>query len=592
MYFQESVVMNSTPMSLLVNTLSPPHSREKFTLLSVLILSGLVIVGASSTLIGWYGDITVLRQPFPALLPTTTATAWMLLFAAVALLGLYVSETQAPKITEETKAQARRIARGIAWAIIAFNIFVVGITLWVIVLGYDAVVAQNFIVINAIILPGQSDNLISLRSAMGLAFLGISFLFVPPQTPRQKWWFSFIALYSLSVALMPLLGYLYSASALYVSQERFPVGVPLPTALMLAMLAAGVLLLYKDDIDSIQLLFRPEKTAALTRQRLLITNGFALVLGWMALYVVEKNMVETATSIAFMVYALISGISWLMVYTGISAFRWEQEREETLRKLEQTERELRQTISTRDKLYSVVAHDLRSPFATISASAYLLRDDAERHPDRLSEDMLLCIQNIDTSSNQLSALLDNLLEWTRSQRGQVKVSPTTVNIATMVEGLKPLYELTFRKKGILFHTEVSEEINLTADRNMLHTTLRNLISNASKFTPSGGQISIGAKTDSNGTVIISVSDTGIGMSEEVRGKLFDNTGFTTFGTSGEKGTGLGLGLCKDFVERNGGQLWVESTVGKGSTFFIRLPSATSQLKNNTLYPKIGSKAIS
>lgn len=569
--------MNPTLISHLEKMDSLRRTWDRSSMLAAFILALLVSLTACLTLVGWYADIKPLRQPFSSFAPTTPAAAWMLLFAGIVIVGLCLCEAQAINLTQKMKIQIQKMVKGIAWAIIIFNIFVVSITIWVIVDGYKTVMDHNIFILNSIILPGQSDDLISLRTALGLLLLGISFLFAPPQTARQKWWFSFVALDSFSVALMPLLGYFYSASALYVSKERFPVGVPLSTAVMLAMLAVGVILLYKDSMKSIQLLFRAEKTAVLTRQRLLITNGLTLILGWLALYAVERNIVEISTSVAFMVFTLLLGISWIMVSTGISAFQWEQEREATLRKLEQIERELRQTISTRDKLYSVIAHDLRSPFGTITACAYLLRDEAERNPDRLSDDMLICIKNIDTSSHRLSDLLDNLLEWTRTQRGQVKVSPTSVNVATLVEGLKSLYELTFHNKGIIFQTEISENLNVFADRNMLHTILRNLIGNAAKFTSSGGQVNIGASTNNKGTIIIFVRDTGVGMSEEVIGKLFQNIGFTTYGTKGETGTGLGLGVCKDFVERNGGKIWVESTVGKGSTFIICLPSSDSQI---------------
>lgn len=185
----------------------------------------------------------------------------------------------------------------------------------------------------------------------------------------------------------------------------------------------------------------------------------------------------------------------------------------------------------------------------------------------------MCIRGIDNASQQLSALLDNLLEWSRTQRGKVSISPSVINLSSLVETMIPVYEPTFHKKGITFASDISTEIHVLADRNMLHTVLRNLISNAIKFTPTGGQISIGARKYSTNMTTIALTDTGIGMSEEVRRKLFDNSGFTTYGTNGEKGTGLGLGLCKDFIELNNGQIRVQSVLGKGSTFLIYLPSS-------------------
>lgn len=208
----------------------------------------------------------------------------------------------------------------------------------------------------------------------------------------------------------------------------------------------------------------------------------------------------------------------------------------------------------------------------------MLREEVEqKNSPEINEDMKMCIRGIDNASQQLSALLDNLLEWTRAQRGKISISPSVINLSSLVESMIPVYEPTFQKKGITFASDIYKELHVFADRNMLHTVLRNLISNAIKFTPTGGQISIGARKYSTNMTTIALTDTGIGMSEEVRRRLFDNSGFTTYGTSGEKGTGLGLGLCKDFIELNNGQIRVQSVLGKGSTFLIYLPSSDAQI---------------
>lgn len=538
-----------------------------------------VVAGALLILIGWYADIDFLRHPLPTILPTPPITAWLLVGTAGVLYGrilqkrIMLSE-DAPKKT--LGKRLLRVLNGATWCLIIINSLLLVMTLWAII-DKNAFLAPHPIrAIQTFLYREQTDGIISLRSALSMILLGIALLFTPPQNARHTQVFGFAALGSLLIALMSLLGYVYSASAMYMMPTQLPIGMALPTALMIAALSIGILLLNITDIPFMALFFRHETTALLTRQRIILTSGFALVLGGFALVAVENHIMDTATAIGVMVFILIVGLSWMLISTGAAALRWEEEREAAMRELQATEAELRKTIATRDRLYSVIAHDLRSPFATISASAYMLREEIEQNSLEVNEDMKMCILGIDNASQQLSALLDNLLEWTRAQRGKISISPSVINIFSLVESMIPVYEPTFHKKGITFASDISEEFYVLADRNMLHTTLRNLISNATKFTPAGGQITIKARKNSSDTAIITIADTGIGMSAEVSEKLFDNSGFTTYGTNGEKGTGLGLGLCKDFIELNNGQLWVESILGKGSTFFIRLPTSNSQ----------------
>jgi signal transduction histidine kinase len=545
---------------------------------ALLVLS--VVAGALLILIGWYADIDFLRHPLPTILPTPPITAWLLLGTSGILYGRILQK----KITLSEDAQKIALGKrlmsvlnGASWCLIIINLLLLAMTLWAIIDRSTYLAPHPIHSIQTFLYQEQTDGIISLRSALSMILLGIALLFTPPQNARHTQAFGFAALGSLLIALMSLLGYVYSASAMYMMPTQLPIGMAFPTALMIAALSIGILLLNITDIPFMVLFFRHETTALLTRQRVILTSGFALVLGGFALVAVENHIMDTATAIGAMVFILIVGLSWMLITTGVAALRWEEERETAMKELQVTEAELRKTIATRDRLYSVIAHDLRSPFATISASAYMLREEVEqKNSPEINEDMKMSIHGIDSASQQLSALLDNLLEWTRAQRGKISISPSVINIFSLVESIIPVYEPTFAKKGISFDSDISEELYVLADRNMLHTVLRNLISNAIKFTPTGGQITVGARKYSTNMTTIALTDTGIGMSEEVRRKLFDNSGFTTYGTSGEKGTGLGLGLCKDFIELNNGQIRVQSVLGKGSTFLIYLPSSDAQ----------------
>ncbi len=526
-------------------------------------------------LLGWYIATPLLQKLFPTILPTPPATAWMLLLAAAILYGNTILEKQEGIIKKLGNHRVKLLLNLGSWMLIVCNIFFLMITLWVVAGGYEQALTNYSTAVKALALQEPTNSLVSLRSAVAIILLGIAFMHTPLKNGTYSRRLGYAAFGSFLIALMSLLGYAYSASAMYMLPSPKPLGMALPTAMMIVALSGGLLLQYKEHISPLALLFQTERTAVLTQQRIIVTGVFSFILGWLALYAVEQEILNVSTAIATMVFALIVGLSWMLTSTGLSALRWEEERELALQELQNTEAELRKTISIRDRMYSVIAHDLRSPFAVITASAYLLRDDIERNPRGLNEDMVMCIRGIDTASQQLSTLLDNLLEWTRAQRGKISVSPAMVGVAALVEGIFPVYEHTFHKKEITFTVDIPLDVLVVVDKNMLHTVLRNLISNASKFTLIGGTITLKAEDNHDGTVTISIADTGVGMTKEVVGQLFDNTGFTTYGTNGEKGTGLGLGLCKEFIARNHGEIWVESTLGKGSTFFIRLPSPNS-----------------
>jgi len=230
--------------------------------------------------------------------------------------------------------------------------------------------------------------------------------------------------------------------------------------------------------------------------------------------------------------------------------------------------ELRELNATKDKFFSIIAHDLRSPFNSILGFSELLQDEAKFTEIATIERYATIISS--TARNTLS-LLDNLLAWARMQQGKVKFNPVSVILSNLIKQEFSVLENSALQKNISLISGFTENIILVADENMLSTTLRNLFSNAIKFTPNNGKVTVMAKVE-DGQVEISVSDTGIGMEEQTIQRLFNiETSFTTRGTQNEKGTGLGLLLCKEFIEKHGGEISVKSELGKGSTFSFTLP---------------------
>jgi len=239
--------------------------------------------------------------------------------------------------------------------------------------------------------------------------------------------------------------------------------------------------------------------------------------------------------------------------------------EKSLRK---SESELREANAAKDKFFSIIAHDLKNPFTSIQGLSELLLKDYEGYD---KEEVLTLIKMINDASRQTHNLLENLLNWSRAQTGRMSIEPTGINIHDSIELIFSLYEGNSREKNLLMLNKVNAGTQAYGDANMVPTILRNLISNAIKFTKPRGKITVSAKIHRD-FMDISVNDTGIGIPEDMHEKLFRiEENVTRTGTANEEGTGLGLVLCKEFAEKNNGSIKVNSKPGKGSTFILRLP---------------------
>ncbi|MBF0099645.1 MAG: hybrid sensor histidine kinase/response regulator [Desulfobacterales bacterium] len=233
---------------------------------------------------------------------------------------------------------------------------------------------------------------------------------------------------------------------------------------------------------------------------------------------------------------------------------------------------LEKTNATKDKLFSIIAHDLRSPMNHLFQIIDLIR---YRTLNKDKEDYYL--KQCETSIKHTMVLLDNLLNWAKSQQNQMVYTPQPIDIVKIVyDSIAQLSDMA-NDKTISLKSDLKTSILAYADPNMIITVMRNLIQNAIKFTHTSGTITISAnKRDTD--IEISVADTGIGMSQECINNLFKinmDRRFIKQGTENEKGTGIGLLLCKEFVEKNNGSIWVESQEGKGSTFRFTIPKYTS-----------------
>ena len=234
----------------------------------------------------------------------------------------------------------------------------------------------------------------------------------------------------------------------------------------------------------------------------------------------------------------------------------------------QQNEELRRTINNRDKMYSVIAHDLRSPMASIRMVLNLVVQTVS--PDAIGPEMYYLIDKANKETEETHDLLDNLLKWTKSQTGRLKVAYQDFEIMDVVTGVYGIFTMIAETKKIKLTMEEKDTgLKVHADKDMLNTVVRNFLSNAIKFTPEDSSIEI-IVTRKDDFAKISVRDHGVGISPERIDGLF-HKGETTYGTNNEEGSGLGLQLCKDFAVKNGGDVDVESVLGEGSTFSVLVP---------------------
>lgn len=236
--------------------------------------------------------------------------------------------------------------------------------------------------------------------------------------------------------------------------------------------------------------------------------------------------------------------------------------------IKENEIHLKELNATKDRFFSIIGHDLKSPFNSVIGFSNLLVDQIQKQDYEGIEKYATIIQD---SAQRAMNLLMNLLEWSQVQTGKIKFNPEYIELVSVINEVLELSNDSAQQKSITIYKRLARNIPVFADKAMINTILRNLISNGIKFTKTGGEIIISIEQKEK-QIIFSIADNGVGIKKEDLDKLFriDYT-HSTVGTNRETGTGLGLLLCKDFIEMHGGKIWIESEIGKGSIFSFSLP---------------------
>ena len=281
-------------------------------------------------------------------------------------------------------------------------------------------------------------------------------------------------------------------------------------------------------------------------------------------YVVEKKEVPWKLLGTLSLVILIFGSATYFYYNSTRKLSIEVRRRTEIEKdLLQSEQELKLANQTKDKFYSIIAHDLRDPFTAIIGYVDIVIEDFNNHR---TKDISEHLEIVKLTADRMLNLLNNLLNWSRSQLGHMEYKPELFDLGEKIEENLNFVHIQAKRKNIKLTSSIQSGGTAFADRNMINTVLHNLLTNAIKFTKIGGEVTLGLEEKGN-EFYVSVRDTGVGIKQEDISLMFEKEKLhSTIGTEREKGSGLGLMICQEFIERHGGRIWVESEEGKGSNF--------------------------
>ncbi len=318
--------------------------------------------------------------------------------------------------------------------------------------------------------------------------------------------------------------------------------------------------------------------ATLPRERVLLVASFSVTI----LSELAFTLYVRAYGLPNMIGHLLKIVSFFLAYQAIVAsdirrrITLIRDLQNSKERLEKSETDLLRANLSKDKFFSIMAHDLRNPISGLLAISEVLSKRFEQLEPRRIRELVVLLHD---GASQGAELLESILQWARAQTGRLEVKPSYVRLSEMCEGVAELNRSAAESKDIRILSRVEEQEVAFADPNMLSTVLRNLLSNAVKFTPRGGEVVVTAEATGDWETL-TVRDTGIGMRPEDVKKLFRiDVHFSCAGTNSERGNGMGLILCKELVELNAGKITVESEPGRGSTFSVRLPRMEGMMKS-------------
>jgi signal transduction histidine kinase len=497
-------------------------------------------------LAGWIFSITLFKSIMPQWGPMKIITAVCFIFAATALLVIH--------------ADLSSIVSKTVSVVSAFFISIVSlVTLYVYIYFMVTGNEPSFtgVPFFGFFLPPE-ERMAFLTSINFLLIGGILFIL-----PSDKTKASGIA--HAMVIPVTLVSYFFLISYIldiYSVTEVNEIPVALNTGLAFCGTCTAILLLRSDTW--LLKVFTSSDTGGIIARRLLPPLMILpVVIGWVRIHGERVGLFKSEEGVILV--AITYTVCFLIIvwFTARSINSIDRKRQASEEELKKNETRLKELNTTKDKFFNIVAHDLKNPFTSLLGSSELLFQNINQMDHEQIKTLALILND---SAKSGYAILQNLLDWSRSQTGLLKFNPERINLRDLIDEHISNLEQISANKEIKMFSGITEDIYILADRNMIKTILRNLLSNAIKYSFRHGKVVVSANIERE-QVIISVKDTGIGIPEDMIDRLFRiETKNSMPGTENEQGTGLGLKLCKEFVEKMNGAIWVESIENKGSEF--------------------------
>jgi signal transduction histidine kinase len=502
-------------------------------------------------LVGWAFNITIFQNLVPQWIPMKIIAAICFIITTTALVLI---QAELPPVIRKT------IPRILASLICLISL----LSLFFSIYTFKSDQESSFTGISFFSFFFSSEMRMTFLTSFNFLLIGITFFLITSKDPNKSGIAHILIIPVVSVCYIVIVSYiLYIHSLIQLSE----ITMGLDSSIAFGCISAAVLII-RPDTWLVRVFIPSSTSGIITKKFLPAVIILPVIIGWLRIQSERSGIFSSEVGVVVVAITYTVGLLLFMWWTIRSINLVEKRRQASEEALQKSEIRLKELIATKDKFFSIVAHDLKNPFTSLLGSSELLSQNI----DQMNvEDIKTLTMILNDSAKNGYAILQNLLDWSRSQTGMLEINAERIDLKNLVDRNFSNLQLSANNKEIKIYLESLDDIYIFTDKNMISTVLRNLLSNAIKFTRRGGKVMVGAQVDSD-EVIISVKDNGIGIPENKIEMLFRiDKRNSTPGTENEQGTGLGLKLSKEFIEKLGGRLWVESIENKGSTFKFSVP---------------------
>ncbi|MGD0754330.1 MAG: HAMP domain-containing sensor histidine kinase [Bacteroidales bacterium] len=524
-------------------------SRTRKIAISISIF--IVLVLSVLDVIGWLLNINLLKSLVPQWEPMTLSSAICFIFAVSALLII---------LSDSSEIIRKVLPMIFAAAICCISLISIYVHFYTFSSGHES----SITLVSFLTIFLSKAERMSFMTACNSLLLGGALILLFTIKERLFSIAMILIIPAFLISYFTIISYILDVNSLI---ELSHLSIPLNTSIAFCGISTSVLLM-RPDSWFLRPIISHDTAGMISRRLLLPLIVLPIVIGWMRIQGERFGLFESeegVVGVTIIYNVCFLALVWL---TARSVNKIDIQRKASEKALREREAQLTELNATKDKFFNIVAHDLKNPFTSLLGSSELLYHNiGNLEPENIRELALI----LNDSAKSGYAILQNLLDWSRSQTGLLKINPERVNLKNLIHENISTLQLAATNKQILISNEVKKDFFVFSDKNMINTILRNLLSNAVKYTYKSGQVRV-TTTITTDEVIVSIKDTGIGIPADIIEKLFKIESRNSIpGTENELGTGLGLKLSKEFVEKLGGRIWVESVEKIGSDFRFSIP---------------------